>query len=211
MPKVSEKQTGRAGKPDTRLALIEAGAAIIAEKGFNNTGLDEILKAVGVPKGSFYYYFSSKSDFGLSIINHHAELYRQKLDLYFDDSALTPVNRLRRYFQDRRDDMLNNACRKGCLFGNLGQEMADQQEEFRARLAEVFQDWSRRLAVCIREAQAVGEIPGHFDPDRLAEFCLCSWEGAVLRAKVTKSPQPMETFITYLFDELFLCRPETRG
>lgn len=205
MPRTSVKQTTRQNKQDTRQALIDAGAAIIAEKGFNNTGIEEILKVVDVPKGSFYYYFSSKNEFGLNIINHYAELYQKKLDSYFGNSALTPVNRMRQYFQDGRDAMQNNACRKGCLFGNLGQEMADQHEEFRTQLALVFQDWCQRLSLCIQAAQRAGEIPSHFNPDRLAEFSLCSWEGAILRSKVTKSPQPMDTFIVYLFDELFQC------
>ena len=206
MSRPSVKDATKQSKQDTRQALIDAGSAIISEKGFNNTGIEEILKAVGVPKGSFYYYFSSKSDFGLSIINNHAELYEKKLARYFGDTSMSPVKRLRKYFEDSRDDMQNNACRKGCLFGNLGQEMADQHEAFRLRLAEVFQDWCRALSDCIREAQQAGEIPAHFDADHLAEFCQCSWEGAILRSKVTKSAQPLDTFITYLFDELFTCR-----
>lgn len=203
--KATTKTSAKPGKQDTRQALIEAGAAIIVEKGFNNTGIDEILKAVGVPKGSFYYYFSSKNDFGLNIINHRAELYQQKLDKHFNNTGLSPLTRLRQYFQSGRDDMMGNACRKGCLFGNLGQEMADQEETFRLRLAEIFMQWCQHIAHCLQEAQEGGELSSHFDPERLAEFCLCSWEGAVLRAKVTKSPQPMDTFISYLFDELFPC------
>lgn len=203
MPRTSTQMSNKPSKQDTRLALIEAGAAIIVEKGFNNTGIDEILKTVGVPKGSFYYYFSSKNDFGLNIINHYTDLYEKKMDRYFNDTSLTPLNRLRQYFQSSRDDMQNNACRKGCLLGNLGQEMADQEETFRLRLAEVFQHWCLRLATCIREAQRLDEISDQFDAERLAEFCLCSWEGAVLRAKVMKSPQPLDTFLYYLFEELF--------
>src|SRR4051794_35760219 len=44
---------------ETREALIRAGVAALSEKGFSATGLDEILRSVGVPKGSFYHYFPS--------------------------------------------------------------------------------------------------------------------------------------------------------
>ena len=37
------------------------------------------------------------------------------------------------------------------------------------------------------------------DTDILAEFTLAAWEGAILRAKVMKSPQPIEHFIDTLF------------
>jgi len=193
----------RPGKQDTRQALIDAGTDIILEKGFNNTGIEQVLKVVGVPKGSFYHYFKSKDDFGLSIIEHHAELLQRKLDQTLTNPAHTPLQRLRHYFQGARDSLKDCACRKGCLFGNLGQEMADQHEVFRDRIETIFTDWRNRFSACIREAQGQGEIPKRLDADMLAEFCLLAWEGAIMRAKVTKNAQPLDTFIHFIFNELF--------
>ena len=48
--------------------LIRVGRDLIVRQGFNATGLSDILTTAGVPKGSFYYYFESKEDFGLAII-----------------------------------------------------------------------------------------------------------------------------------------------
>ncbi|MEO0949012.1 MAG: TetR/AcrR family transcriptional regulator, partial [Cyanobacteria bacterium J06641_5] len=42
------------GKDDTRAKLLAAGEAAFFEKGFHHTGIQEILSAAGVPKGSFY-------------------------------------------------------------------------------------------------------------------------------------------------------------
>ena len=42
---------------DTRSAIIWCGTELLTERGFQITGIDEILSIVGVPKGSFYYYF----------------------------------------------------------------------------------------------------------------------------------------------------------
>ena len=53
---------------DTRARLLEIGAQAIAEKSFNSCGLAEILARAGVPKGSFYHYFSSKEDFGVALV-----------------------------------------------------------------------------------------------------------------------------------------------
>ncbi|MBX9686863.1 MAG: TetR/AcrR family transcriptional regulator, partial [Candidatus Obscuribacterales bacterium] len=53
---------------DTRAILLEAGMAVMYEKGYSNTGIQEVLSSVGVPKGSFYHYFDSKEDFALKII-----------------------------------------------------------------------------------------------------------------------------------------------
>ncbi len=68
--------------------------------------------------------------------------------------------------------------RKGCLFGNLGQEMADHSEVFRTRLEEVLSEYRAKIARCFREAQQVGDLRADLDAERLAGFCLNSWEGA---------------------------------
>jgi TetR/AcrR family transcriptional repressor of nem operon len=50
-------------KEDTKQRLLMTGAEIMHLKGFNHTGIQEILDKAGVPKGSFYNYFKSKEDF----------------------------------------------------------------------------------------------------------------------------------------------------
>ena len=60
-------------RDNTRNKLIETGAAIIHLKGFNNTGIQEILEAADVPKGSFYNYFRNKEDFGLQVVDFFVE------------------------------------------------------------------------------------------------------------------------------------------
>ena len=52
----------------TRDKLIDTGAELITQQGYNATGINAVLNACGVPKGSFYPYFSSKEDFGLAVI-----------------------------------------------------------------------------------------------------------------------------------------------
>jgi TetR/AcrR family transcriptional repressor of nem operon len=64
---------------DTREKLLEVGAQAFAEKSFNSCGLAEILQRAGVPKGSFYHYFSSKEDFGVALIEKEMAAYLETL------------------------------------------------------------------------------------------------------------------------------------
>src|SRR5262249_30363332 len=89
-----------------------------------------------------------------------------------------------------------------CLVGNLSQEMADQSEAFRQRLEAIFEGWRDRYAECLRRAQEAGELAAELDVDELAEFCLSSWQGAVLRAKAARSVRPIRVFINTLFGTL---------
>jgi TetR/AcrR family transcriptional regulator, transcriptional repressor for nem operon len=186
-------------KRDTKAEIISVGTEMVSLHGYNATGIDAILKQAGVPKGSFYHYFGSKEEFGLAIIDHFAERYEQRLDTFLNDEEVSPLNRIRNYLESGLARISQNQCTKGCLVGNLGQELADQNERFRLRLDTVFSSWKERFAACLREAQQKGELRLELDPGVIACFILSSWEGAILRAKVMKSPQPLRDFIETIF------------
>src|SRR5579883_1594282 len=122
---------------DTRAILLEAGMNVMFEKGYTNTGISEVLSSVGVPKGSFYHFFESKEDFALKIIQHVEQDYVQLLTGFLTDPSLTPVQRLKNYCETKKNDFLHQSCRRGCIIGNLSQEMADQSEKLRLELARV--------------------------------------------------------------------------
>ncbi len=128
-----------------------------------------------------------------------ADYYSQRMTALLQDAALSPLTRIRTLLQGSLERFSRNQCSKGCLIGNLGQEMADQNERFRARLDEIFDDWRKLLAGCLAEAQTAKELDSRLDAEALASFILSGWEGAILRAKVMKSPQPLQDFIEILF------------
>ena len=55
----------------TKERILDAAEQIMLEKSFHSVGLNEILKAVGVPKGSFYHHFESKEQFGVEMLKHY--------------------------------------------------------------------------------------------------------------------------------------------
>ncbi len=130
------------------------------------------------------------------MIDHFAERFEQRLDTFLNDEEVTPLNRIHNFLESTLTRITQNQCSKGCLIGNLGQELADLNERFRDRLDEIFNMWKERFVDCLRDAQKAGEISTDIDLDVMACFILSGWEGAILRAKVMKSPQPMKGFIT---------------
>jgi TetR/AcrR family transcriptional repressor of nem operon len=186
---------------DTRNLIIQTGADLIGTKGFGATGINGILTVAGVPKGSFYHYFSSKNDFGLAIIDTFADEYDAKLDRILNDSSRSCVDRLRAYFDTGVESMTDCDCTRGCLMGNLGQELAGQNETFRVRLDKVFTGWEKRFERCISDAQTAGDIDSSINPSDAASVLLSGWEGALLRSKVVKSTDPMERFARVFFTQ----------
>ena len=184
---------------ETRELLLRAGLEVLTEKGFSSTGIDEILKRVGVPKGSFYHYFDSKEAFGAALIERYARYFAYKLERHFGDSSKQPLARLWAFVEDARTGMARHEFRRGCLIGNLGQEMAALPESYRASLIAVFHDWESRLARCLEAAQHRGEIPAAVDCEQAAAFFWIGWEGAVLRAKLERSAKPLDVIALGFF------------
>ena len=189
-------------KEAPRTALLEAGTQIFLEKGYNKAGIQEIVRAAKVPKGSFYYYFQSKEDFGLQVIDHFVQAYDATLETYLTDEALSPLSRLRKQAEFHCEQLETLQCRRGCLIGNIGQELADQSEIFRSRIAAVFSGWREQYAACLKQAQQAGEIAQHLDVEAIAEFYVSGWEGAVLQGKLTRSTVPVRRFIQLMFEQV---------
>lgn len=183
----------------TRELLLRAGLEVLTEKGFAATGIEEILTRVDVPKGSFYHYFKSKEAFGIELIASYAEFFARKLDRHFLDDALAPLARIQAFIDDAKNGMLRYEFRRGCLIGNLGQEMAALPESFRSHLQATFEDWQRRLAACLGLAQKTGELGRDADIGQLAAFFWIGWEGAVLRARLERSNAPLDVFARSFF------------
>jgi TetR/AcrR family transcriptional repressor of nem operon len=191
-----------AGRGDTRAALIRCGTELLTEKGFHGTGVDALLKRLGIPKGSFYHYFASKEEFGLAVIDNYATYFARKLDRLLGDAGRSPLARLRAFVAEGKAGMLRHRFRRGCLVGILGQEVGGRDDPFRQRLDQVFAHWQERVAVCLEEAKAAGELAADADTRRLAAFFWIGWEGAILRAKLTRSSAPLDLFADTFFDSL---------
>lgn len=203
---IAQKPRGRGRPPkvhpgfiETRDALIRAGVIALTEKGFPSTAVDEILNAVQVPKGSFYHYFESKEAFGAELIQSYSNYFVRRLDRFLLNAAERPLERLRSFTLHSRDNMARYQFKRGCLVGNLGQEMGALPESYRVRLIETLQDWQARTSKCLQEAQSEGSIAKFHDCDNLAEFFWVGWEGAVLRAKLERRGTPLTIFATGFF------------
>jgi TetR/AcrR family transcriptional repressor of nem operon len=187
---------------DSRLSILEKGARIIHKKGFNHTGIKEILDAAGVPKGSFYHFFKSKEDYGLNLLDHYAGFFVKKAEDLLNENDTLPLQRLKRFFDDFLCFFEDNACELGCPIGNLSQEMGDLNPAFRKKLEEIFQMMVSPVERLLKEAQTRKELSKKMDTREMANFIINSWEGAILRMKVQKNPDALRLFDRMMFDSL---------
>lgn len=189
-------------KEDTKTKILAIGAQIVHEKGFNNTGIQEILSAADVPKGSFYFYFKSKDEFGLALVDFFLSFMGEWMDRHLADPGPSPVKSLKKFFDELMAYFLEKGCKAGCPVGNMAQEMADLSEAFRDKAEQAFSQMKARIKRCLEAARENGEIDPDLDPDETADFILNSWEGALLRMKAQGEIKPLKIFDKMIFDGL---------
>jgi TetR/AcrR family transcriptional repressor of nem operon len=81
----------------------------------------------------------------------------------------------------------------------MSQEVTEQSGLLRDCLVEICGSLTQCFAETVRSGQAQGEIRGDLDADDVATFLLSSWQGAMMRMKVDRSPKPAEQFKRVLF------------
>ena len=187
---------------NTRNRIIETGAEIIHRKGFNHTGIQEILNAANVPKGSFYNYFKNKEEFGLQIIEYFSAHFKRIAAETLEDTRISPLSRIYAFLTAFMEYFESQNYAGGCPIGNLAQEMGDLSPAFRKRLSEAVDMMIDAYSQVLAAAQKDYKIPKHIDIKETASFIVASWHGAVIQMKLAQSLDPLKNHRKFIFDHI---------
>ena len=190
-------------KPSLKDDILDAGLKVMFRTGYHGTSVRDVTTAAGAPQGSFTNHFRSKEAFASEVLDRYFEITKGLVAEALEDASLTPRARLKRYLDIITGRLEADGYGRGCLIGDLSLEAAGSSEILRTRLSEIFAEWRLPFAACISEAQRSGEIASEFEPEELADFLLASWQGAILRMKVDRTPQALERFKTIAFKTVF--------
>ena len=194
----------------TKQRLIDAGLGMLLKHGYNDLGIQAVLAATGVPKGSFYHHFKDKEAFALQVVDAYMAQVHEGLDRCLGDTGRPPLARVRRFFE-----MTEQAYREegymGCLLGGLGQELSGVSEVFRRRIEACFSVIAERIAACLAEACQSGEIPPGSNVREMADLLVDCWEGAALRSRLRRDPASLNTMLDFYFRSVVLGVEELSG
>jgi TetR/AcrR family transcriptional repressor of nem operon len=178
---------------DVRTGILATGQRIMAGKGYSAVGLNEILVAAKVPKGSFYHYFGSKDAFGEALLEHYFEDYLAEFDRILAQPGLTMAQRLMEYWQLWQQSQSFQDCQGKCLAVKLGAEVADLSEAMRLALQRGTEGIVSRLAQAIAAGVSEGSLSIEGDAASVAGSLYQLWLGASVMAKITRTAQPFDT------------------
>jgi TetR/AcrR family transcriptional regulator, transcriptional repressor for nem operon len=190
-------------RPSLREKLLDAGFRTIWDQGYSAAGVRDIVAAAGARPGSFTNHFASKEEFAGEVLDRYFAYVGTAIEQALARDGRTARQRLRAYLDLITSRLEAAEWSRGCMIGNLSLETVVYSEPLRLKLVEIFERWRVPFAQCIAEGQAAGEISAAFDPIDLADFLLSSWQGAMLRMKVVRNPEPLERFKTIIFATTF--------
>lgn len=186
----------------TRQRLVEAASQLMHRQGYHATGLQQVLSQCQVPKGSFYFFFRSKEDLGLAVIDHFMDFWQHSAGEALADQARPPLARLRGFFAAVHQRLGQGGFHAGCPVGNLAQEMGDLSPALAGRLCQAIDNMAGVVAGVLEEALERGQLPSGLEPRETAYFIISSWQGALIRMKACKHGGPLETFDRLIFGRL---------
>jgi TetR/AcrR family transcriptional regulator, transcriptional repressor for nem operon len=185
----------------TKRQLLEAGLKMLLERGYNDLGIQALLEATGIPKGSFYHHFESKEDFALQVVDLYMDGVHQGLGACLADDGRPPLQRVRGFFEATRESYQSDGY-LGCMLGGVGQELAGVSATFREKIDGCLTTIGESLAACLTEAKARGDLPADADPRKMATLLVNCWEGAALRSRLQRSPAPLDAMLEFYFQAI---------
>ncbi|EFE95339.1 transcriptional regulator, TetR family [Serratia odorifera DSM 4582] len=171
---------------EIRQHILDVARTLMTTKGYTAVGLAELVASAGVPKGSFYYYFKSKEDFGQALLEEYFREYLATIDRLLSATG-TGRDRLLGYFRYWSDTQGTDLPEGKCLVVKLGPEVCDLSEGMRQVLQTGTVAIIDRIAAAIEAGQGDKSIVTDMAPRTLAESLYQLWLGASLLGKLHKT------------------------
>lgn len=184
---MAEEPTTERGRR-TRARIVEAAAALVAERGAEGTGVDQVIASAGVSKSQLYHYFADKDALVRAVVGRrYEELVEAQGTLLDELDTWAAIRRWLDLFVERSQSTGHH----GCPMGTLADELADRDEAARIDLAGCFADWERHLVDGLTRMRERGELVATADPQDLATATFASLQGGLLLSKVHKDARPL--------------------
>ena len=183
-------------KTTTRERLITTAAELFRRQGYAQTGVNQIIQEANATSGSFYHFFPAKEDLLLAVVDHIAEIFDTGIFSPAANRSNDPIEEIFTILDLYRRQLNDGGFTFGSPMASLSTEVSENHPQVRVRLAEIFADWSGRIEELLRRAG--DRLPPTLDHTALAQFVVCTIEGAGLGARLNQSLAPFDAGIAQL-------------
>lgn len=181
---------------DANERLMDAALDLIWEESYGSVTIDDICKRADVKKGSFYYFFKSKSELAVAALERLWEqTWKPRLDSVFSPSS-DPLTRLTAYLTSLYERQVEVKKQHGKVLGcpvvSMGSETCTCDNEINLKIRELLGRKRRYYESAIRDAVAEGQIHP-CDPTAKAMAFAALIEGSICQARIMNDPEVTRT------------------
>jgi TetR/AcrR family transcriptional repressor of nem operon len=190
--------------------LMDAAMDLMWQNSYGAASVDAICERAGAKKGSFYYFFKSKSELAAAALEADWNKKRAEMDSMFSPTV-PPLERLDRYFDFvyNRLAQLQKKCGSilGCPFVSVGSEVSTQDQVVREAIDRIMDRKLQFFVSAVRDAAAQGLIDTA-DPEAKAKALFACYQGTVAQARIQNDVDLLRQFKQVARDVLSVKRPE---
>ena len=183
-------------KSDARQKIIETARELFWKKGYEATGVAEILQKAEIGSGSLYWFFKTKEDLLVAVLVQYLELLESMIVDPAYERSNDPIERIFLILDVYRTILEEYEFKLGCPIGNIILELGDRYEEVRKLAKANFEKWRKAIKNCLNDAS--DRFPPDADFDSIAVFVLTIMEGAVMQARAHKNISYFDTSVNQL-------------
>jgi AcrR family transcriptional regulator len=158
----------------------------------------EILKKANANSGSFYFFFTSKEDLLLAVLDWYQQSLNPVLLEPVFKKANDPIKRIFLLLEKYRQNIVATEFAFGCPIGRLALEIEPDRRGVHDKIAANFTGWSRAVEELLAQAQKRERLPSSCDLRQLSRFVLTVMEGAVMQARSYQCIEPFDDCIDQL-------------
>lgn len=179
----------------SRDRIVERAAGLIAERGIERTGLDDVLAAAGASKGQLYHYFAGRDGLVEAAVDHRCTQVQEALALMFGGlDSLTELKGQLDAFAGIYEQTL-----AGCPIGSLASEVAGRHRGAQQRVAAAFDTWQGHFADLFTRLRERGDLRAGADPAALATALLAALEGGQILSQARNDVTSLRVTIAAAF------------
>jgi len=195
---VREKSHPRRPRLGARESLLEASFALMRERGYSATSVDELCAEAGVSKGAFFHHFPSKDALAVAAVDRWTEVSKT----FFESAAFhelrDPLDRVLGYLDFRKGLLKGEVVEFSCLAGTLVQEVYGTHAEIREACDASISRQAATLEADITEAMKLYGVRAKWSAQSLALYIQVVLQGSFILAKAKGGPDVAAASVDHL-------------
>ncbi len=183
---------------DTKLKILDTAQELIQKLGVNAMSYADISNAVGIRKASIHYYFPSKEDLLVSLLERYNPSFFRLVDSILESSESAEI-KLRRYCALFEATLSSGEQDKVCLCGMIGAEVKTLSTSLTEQIAHFFQENEILLTKLLTQGKDEGVFGFSGDTEAMAKLIFSLLEGELLIARVHGDLTHFKVVVEQLF------------